>query len=251
MPGIVIHLSGPLMSFGEHSQFTERDTHTRPTRSALIGLLAAAHGRPRSADITDLTGLRFTIRVDRPGQRLVDFHTIGGGLPQHLTVPTAKGDRKEEGTATIVTRRHYLADAAFTVAVDHPDPALITEAATALRRPRWPLYLGRRACPPAGPVTVSPVVDDAATLLDTMPLHRTRPYGADTVPVVFAYDHTPHEEAPARSVLNDQPVSFHPHHRAHRPRTEYVTTRHLPADLCAGYGTQWLNALADHQETAA
>ncbi|MGW7261695.1 hypothetical protein [Streptomyces sp. NPDC054834] len=30
-------------------------------------------------------------------------------------------------------------------------------------------------------------------------------------------------------------------------RTEYVTTLTLPADLCAGLGTDWINALATAQ----
>ncbi|MFJ5677712.1 type I-E CRISPR-associated protein Cas5/CasD [Streptomyces sp. NPDC093097] len=252
MPGILIHLSAPLQSFGEHSAFTERDTHPRPTRSALIGLIAAALGRSREADLFDLRSLRFTIRTDRPGVRLVDFHTVGGGLPRERTVPSANGDRKKEETATVVTKRHYLSDAAFTVAVDG-DTATIAMVTDALRAPQWPLYLGRRACPPAGPLLVAAGLDDAGAALAAFPLHRSRPYGATTVVVDVAHDQPPTDGHLARHRLVDDPVSFDAYQRAWQARTEYVTTLTLPAELCAGLGTSWIEALttARGRETAA
>ncbi|MFF9480649.1 type I-E CRISPR-associated protein Cas5/CasD [Streptomyces sp. NPDC014733] len=252
MPGILIHLSGPLMSFGEHGEFTERDTHTRPTRSALIGLLAAADGRHRNADLADLRALRYTVRTDRPGTRLVDFHTIGGGLPPHQAVPRADGTRKPENKATVVTHRHYLADATFTVAIDGTD-STINQATAALRAPRWPLYLGRRSCPPGSPLLVATGLTDAAAALTSFPIHRQRPYRSDTVTVDLAHDTPPTSGTPARTRLADNPVTFDEHHRAWDVRTEYVTTATLPATLCAGLGTDWLNALARHraQETPA
>ncbi|AJC62054.1 type I-E CRISPR-associated protein Cas5/CasD [Streptomyces sp. 769] len=242
MPGILIHLCAPLQSFGEHSAFTERDTHPRPTRSALIGLLAAALGRRRGAELRDLRSLRFTIRTDRPGVRLVDFHTVGGGMPREQTVPSANGTRKKEETATVVTRRHYLSDAAFTVAIDG-EPGLLATLTAALQAPRWPLYLGRRACPPAGPLVVATDLDDAAAALATFPLHRSRPYGAKTVVVDVAHDRPPADGHPARHRLVDNPISFGEYQREWEARTEYVTTLTLPAELCAGLGTHWIDAL--------
>ncbi|MYV38412.1 type I-E CRISPR-associated protein Cas5/CasD [Streptomyces sp. SID1328] len=246
MPGILMHLSGPLQSFGEHSNFTDRDTHARPTRSALIGMLAAAQGRHRDADLSDLRTLRFTIRTDRSGVRTVDFHTVGGGLPKDRSVPSANGDRKAEGKATVVTQRHYLADAAFTIAVDG-NPTLINALTTALHSPRWPLYLGRRACPPAGPLLIATGLADAAAALASFPLHRRRPADANTVTVDVAHDRPPTTGHPARHHLQDDPESFDDYHRSWNVRTEYVTTLTLPADLCAGLGTDWINALATAQ----
>ncbi|MFL4497007.1 type I-E CRISPR-associated protein Cas5/CasD [Streptomyces sp. VTCC 41912] len=252
MPGILIHLCAPLQSFGEHSAFTERDTHPRPTRSALIGLLAAALGRRRGAELSDLRSLRFTIRADRPGVRLVDFHTVGGGMPRERTVPSANGTRKKEETATVVTKRHYLSDAAFTVAIDG-EPGLLDTVTAALRAPRWPLYLGRRACPPAGAVLVATGLEDAAAALATFPLHRPRTYGTKTVVVDVAHDQPPDVGHPARHQLMDNPVSFGEYERQWEARTEYVTTLTMPAELCAGLGTDWIDAVitARGRETAA
>ena len=53
--------------------------------------------------------------------------------------------------ATIVSRRAYLQDAAFLVALTGPQPLLHT-IADALRAPRWPVFLGRKSCIPTRPV---------------------------------------------------------------------------------------------------
>ncbi|MFF3275913.1 type I-E CRISPR-associated protein Cas7/Cse4/CasC [Streptomyces chrestomyceticus] len=43
--------------------------------------------------------------------------------------------------------------------------------------------------------------------------------------------------------VNDQPLSFHPRHRAYRARPLYRRTLHLPAHQFAGLGTAQLTAL--------
>src|SRR5690606_19400754 len=81
---IVLRLAGPLTSWGSASQFNRRDTDNEPTKSAVIGLLAAADGRRREDSIEDLLELRFGVRVDQSGSLLRDYHTVsdfrGGDL---------------------------------------------------------------------------------------------------------------------------------------------------------------------------
>lgn len=48
-----------MQSWGGRSQFNRRDTVGEPTKSGLIGLLAAAQGRRRQDSIEDLLGLTF------------------------------------------------------------------------------------------------------------------------------------------------------------------------------------------------
>ncbi|WP_063793966.1 type I-E CRISPR-associated protein Cas5/CasD, partial [Streptomyces hirsutus] len=87
MNGILLRLAAPLMAFGEHAAFHYRDTIDFPTRSALIGLFAAADGRLREHALAPdpdtgaipYTDLTFTVRIDRPGHRHTDYHTVGGG----------------------------------------------------------------------------------------------------------------------------------------------------------------------------
>lgn len=273
MTGFLLHLAAPLQSWGEHSAFTHRDTAAHPTRSGLIGLLASALGIPRAQAIADgedrealfarLTQVRFTVRVDRPGTVMSDFHTVGGGYPQHLTVPTAKGARRGADAATIVSTRHYLSDAAFTVAADFTDRGLARLCADAVTAPRWPLHLGRRSCPPGALLLVGADLDDPAAELSRLPLARRPPHKqppSGTVDIRFISDqpfptHTDPAD-PVRpdgpptpvtvTVLNDEPVRLTARDRVHRARPAHSTTRPLPVHLCAGYGSAYLDAIADH-----
>jgi CRISPR system Cascade subunit CasD len=236
--GLLLRLAGPLQSWGERSAFNERDTARYPTRSGLIGMFAAAQGRKRHESISDFSPLTFTVRVDRPGVHLVDFHTVGGGLPRQRTVPTAEGKRRAEGGATIVSRRHYLADAAFSVAVTGPED-LIGTIGDALRTPAWAPYLGRRSCPPDQPLLLRGPVDDPERMLLELPLARPKPRDdSGSVSVDFVYEQPPSDATVpphGRLELADVPESFHPDRRLYRTRTLYVVPRDMPAELCAGH----------------
>jgi CRISPR system Cascade subunit CasD len=249
--GLLIRLAGPMQSWGEHSTFSERDTCTYPTRSGLIGLIASAAGRRRGEPIDDLAALEFTIRVDRPGAPMMDFHTVGGGLPPARTVPTAEGKPRPAGTATIVSRRYYLADAVFTVAVTGPDE-LVASTAAVLRNPVWAPYLGRRSCPAETPLLLAgPISDPITELVTSVPLARRAPRNNERVAVDFVYEKPPAGRPDAaRLTLNDVPVDFHPRRRRYLARPAYVIQTQLPATLCTERG-QYLQALAAYlQETA-
>ncbi|MER5904353.1 type I-E CRISPR-associated protein Cas5/CasD [Streptomyces mirabilis] len=256
--GLLLRLSGPLQSWGERSHFNERDTARFPTRSGVIGLLAAALGRRRGADIDDLARLSLTVRADRPGVLLRDLHTVGGGLPAKATVTTAEGKKRSGDTTTLLTHRTYLADAAFTIALTAApgDSGLLTRTATALSSPQWPPYLGRRSCPPEGPLLLGRF-DDALHHLVRLPISAPRPqHGSQEIE--FVSDH-PLDRLPApdstsppgaetgshsSGEVNDQPLNFHPRQRAYRARPLYRRALQLPADQFTGLGTDHLNSLA-------
>lgn len=61
------------------SRFSHRDTHARPTKSAVIGMCAAALGRERTDPVDDLAALVFGVRADHPGTPVRDYHTVGAG----------------------------------------------------------------------------------------------------------------------------------------------------------------------------
>lgn len=149
-------LDGPLQSWGHASRFERRTTALHPTRSGLLGIVAAAMGidkhDPLEPDhLARLGGIKVTTallpRHDRrrkPLQirRLVDYHTVTG---------IRRGSGKIDDEATVQTYRHYLLDARFGVLLegDHP---LLEEIACALRNPKWGVWLGRKSCIPATPV---------------------------------------------------------------------------------------------------
>ncbi|MGD3109456.1 type I-E CRISPR-associated protein Cas5/CasD [Streptomyces sp. YGL11-2] len=239
MTGLLLRLAGPLQSWGERSMFTaDRDTAPFPTRSALIGMFAAAQGITRhdTAALHRYAALEFTVRIDRPGVRLIDYHTVGGGQPKEKTAATSGGSHK--GTA-VVTRRHYLADAVFVIAVSGPDQAT-ADLATALHQPHWAPYLGRRSCTPDEPLLLrTNVTDPVDELLHHVPLSPDpeRPAPQDgTVPVTFLWERAPTSPAPGADTLtvHDVPHSFAPHDRSHGKRRLHRTVERLPTSLAVG-----------------
>ena len=77
MATLLLRLAAPLQAWGADSKFETRKTGREPTKSGVIGLLAAALGlrRDEREALLRLTGLRFGVRVEREGQLLVDYHT--------------------------------------------------------------------------------------------------------------------------------------------------------------------------------
>lgn len=149
MKSVVLRLEGPMQSWGTQGRYSIRDTDTEPSKSGVLGLVGAALGMKRDDhDLLErLRSLRMAVRSDRPGRVVRDLHTVGAG--------TFRGEPHSmwglEGK-TVVTHRHYLADAAFTVALGHEDEAFVARIAEALQNPVWPLFLGRRSCAPSAPV---------------------------------------------------------------------------------------------------
>ncbi|MFG1967596.1 type I-E CRISPR-associated protein Cas5/CasD [Nonomuraea sp. NPDC049028] len=159
---LVLRLSGPLQSWGGATRYNVRGTLSHPTKSGVIGLCAGALGWPRGTDLSALAKLQFGVRVDRPGRLLIDYHTMSAAShdplrPQEQRLPTADGKALKPGQGKI-SRRYYLQDAVFVAALagDHDDQSdLLQSVEGALRAPRYPMYLGRRSCPPDKPVLMS------------------------------------------------------------------------------------------------
>lgn len=136
MPTLVLALDGPLQSWGVTGRFVTRSTQKIPTKSGVLGMIAAAQGRYRTDSVADLLDLSFAVRTDQQGSLLRDFQTEIDWRPK---APKSKP----------LTNRWYLQDFKFTVAVGG-DRELLETLDAALRAPEFPLYLGRRSCPPAG-----------------------------------------------------------------------------------------------------
>jgi CRISPR system Cascade subunit CasD len=162
---LVLRLAAPLQSWGDRSQFNRRQTRPEPTKSGIVGLLAAAQGRRRSDPIEDLLNLTLGVRVDQAGSVLRDYHTVSDyrGGPLLSAKVDGKGRQKSAQKKTHVTTRYYLQDAVFVAAISGPAD-LVESLAAAIRRPAFPLALGRRSCPPTMPLLLTPDggADDAA-----------------------------------------------------------------------------------------
>ena len=205
MSTLLLRLAAPLQAWGTESKFESRRTQREPSKSGVIGMLAAALGLRRDADLSELTALRFGVRVDREGKVIRDFHTAQAVK----AVKAAKKDKNEEPEKIgYVTSRYYLSDAVFLVGLESEDHALLKKIETALRTPCFPLFLGRRSCPPTLPLVLGLREKDLETALreeenqnqNARSNKRTRRY--------IRLDSMPDELEGA--VVQDVPISFNP-----------------------------------------
>jgi CRISPR system Cascade subunit CasD len=220
---LVLRLAGPLQSWGGQSQFNRRDTLGEPTKSGVLGLLAAAQGLRREDPIESLLALRFGVRTDHPGTVLRDYHTVStlDGSPLPAAQVNAKGVQKRTSPpkGTHVTTRFYLQDAVFVAALSGPQE-LLTALAAALRRPAYPLALGRRCCPPAHPLLLPTIGTDQPSDLwagDVTHVLRHVPWQARRRPAPSQLPITV-DDPDGDDVRTDVPVSFDPLRRGYTTR---------------------------------
>lgn len=139
MSTLLLRLAAPMQAWGISSRFNRRTTNTEPTRSGIIGMIAAAMGFSREDSLGLFQPLKFGVRVDQPGTIQRDFQMV------HR--------EKDKGSKelTWVTDRYYIEDAVFLAALEG-DKGLLDSIEEALQHPAYPLFLGRRSCPPTVPM---------------------------------------------------------------------------------------------------
>lgn len=192
MAVLLLRLAAPLQAWGSSSKFIVRSTEREPTKSGVIGMIAAAMGIQRNDDakkLAPLAQLRFGVRADKEGILLKDFHMVHGYK------------------IADVTERYYLSDAVFLAVLECDDKKLLEEIAAALQKPVYPLYLGRKSCPPTLPVVLGVKDEDMLTALKNEP---------------FLYENDrrkniriSYEVSSGGAMVQDVPLSFSQLHRKH------------------------------------
>ncbi|SPD72365.1 CRISPR-associated protein, Cas5e family [uncultured Desulfobacterium sp.] len=159
MPTLLLRLVGPMQSWGTTSRFDQRDTGKEPSKSGVIGILAAAQGIDREnwMDLEPLTRLVMAVRHDRPGVPKRDYQTAGCAVTDNII--KADGTSSKDG---VVSQRLYLADAAFLVGLECDERSLLERAHSALCNPVWPLALGRKSYVPSEPIWIEDGIQDAS-----------------------------------------------------------------------------------------
>lgn len=178
IPILWFRLEGPLQSWGERSHWDYRDTAQFPSKSGVIGLLACALGWERDdSRIGELSDeLTMSVRADRSGELLVDYHTVTAEV-----LRSAAGTPRS-GSNTIQTYRSYLQDASFLVGLTGSRERL-EMLKDALEHPVWVVYLGRKCCVPSVPV-LGKITEEYDSLRDAMyglPLAERLEKGTETV----------------------------------------------------------------------
>lgn len=137
MHTLLLKFAGPLQSWGTKSHFENRHTDLYPSKSAVIGIIAACMGLRRDQDeqINKLNEISFAVREDQKGGLLRDYHIA------KKIKPNGEFERN------YVTNRYYLEDAIFVVAIGHENKDFIDVIEESLKNPYFQPYLGRRSLP--------------------------------------------------------------------------------------------------------
>lgn len=195
---LLLRLSAPLQSWGSESMYDNRETDSMPTKSGVIGMLAAALGIKRDGNLDDLRKLRFGVRIDLPGIKLNDFQI------------TQMGEKFNSN----LSKRIYLSDAIFLVGVGSTDIEYLEKIERALKHPQYAIFLGRRSCPPTQPLVLGiRNMEIYQSLLDEnwlVPAWRQKS--------LFRYSNNLYlrivmDGAQGNAIKKDKPISFSPFKR--------------------------------------
>ena len=214
---LVFQLYGPLASWGEIAVGENRHSAMRPSKSAIMGLLAAGLGLRRDQR-TELNNLyeNFWVssKVLAPGFFLEDYHTAQvAGEVRKVVHPTRQSELTRQPAhqlKTQLSRREYRCDALWLAAVHAREKDIgpgLEALQQALIRPVFHLYLGRKSCPlalPLMPIIVeAPGVKSAldqfqgARMQDEDPLYRLL---ARDYPCQYYWEHDDAELTPDQTL---------------------------------------------------
>lgn len=203
MGTLLLRLAAPLQAWGLDSKFNIRQTGNEPSKSGVVGLLAAALGRTRDESTEDLSALRFGVRVVREGKLLCDYHTVSRN----------PNPRPALNKTDYVTKRYYLSDAVFIVGFESDDRECLRRLDDALQAPAFPLFLGRRSCPPTFPVSLGIVDGRLEQALVEAQCPETIAESESDKPVRMVLDAL--QTVPAAAMVKDKPISYSPRKREH------------------------------------
>jgi len=162
---LVFRLFGALSSWGDVAVGEFRPSAERPTRSAVLGLVAAALGIRRNEEERQLAlsaSLGLGVLVCSAGRPLADYHTVqvppsgsSRNATRYATRHEELASRHRSELRTVLSKREYRMDALADIALwsRAPEPPFpLATIAQALEVPALVPYLGRKACPLALPM---------------------------------------------------------------------------------------------------
>lgn len=210
MKTILLKIAGPLQSWGTNSHFETRQTDLYPSKSALIGLIAASFGYKRDEDskIKKLNELTYAVRIDQQGNLLRDYHIA------------QKFKNNGNFDRTYVTNRYYLEDAIFVVALSHDDDKFIEEIYENVQNPYFQTFMGRRSCPPPADFLLGVFEDDIIDILKSYPWQAKNWYKKHNDNAVSCYMDASIEKNLKVSKRRDMVISFSQKERKYQYRNE-------------------------------
>lgn len=150
---LVFQLTGPMAAFGDIAVGERRATWDVPSKSGVLGLVAAALGLDRSNAAAHLAldeGLGFAVRQDEAGRPLRDYHTAQAPKARKgVHWRTRREELEADDLNTVLSERIYRLEPTATIILwqKKNDAPALQSIETALKFPSYVLYLGRKACP--------------------------------------------------------------------------------------------------------
>jgi CRISPR system Cascade subunit CasD len=188
---LTFQLYGPLAAWGEQAVGQERDASPQPSRSAILGLVAAALGLRREDEQqhTQLAqALGIGIKLCARGLGMRDFHTAqrAKSIARAKHLYTRKDELAHDNIDTVISYRAYRQDSAAVVALwlaEATGDFDLEVIAQAIQQPAFNLYLGRKSCPLALPL--APRVTSAADLRSALDSHQQALQSEELLPAVL------------------------------------------------------------------
>ena len=237
MKTILLKLSGPLQSYGTSSYFQTRYTDYYPSKSAVLGLLAACLGYRRDEEekLRELSTLKFAVRIDQQGGLLKDYH-IAITDKEIVEIPQ-----------TYVTNRYYLEDALFVVALSGMNE-LIDTLIEAIKSPYFQPFMGRRSLPVPVDFFLGECAEDILDSLRNLPWQAAHWYkkkkrkqgiGEKISLEVYTDEEMLKDEKISRSKLRrDIPISFSQKGRQFAFRQEACISIEVLSGIEKGLGAE-------------
>ena len=223
---LFLRLAGAMQSWGTSSRLQIRRTDACPSKSGVLGMLLCAMGVAREDSheaLARLNTLAMGVRVDRAGEADWDYHTAGARIGIRKAEGGVKRTAKTGRFETLLSRRQYLFDASFLVAL-RGDCRIVHDGVETLSEPVWPIFLGRKCCIPSEPVFAGcGAFRDLGEALTSIPW-RSRipdidnPDAASTRTLDAYIEHLPGSPPPAHAqMVHDVPnvLGFHSHGPRH------------------------------------
>ena len=155
MDYLLFRLYGPLASWGEIAVGEVRRSAIYPSKSTLLGLLAAALGIARIEEDKQeklARAYRFAVKLLSAGSLMRDYHTTQ--VPGKGLYYTRQDELHGNKIGTILSEREYRSDfhALVCLFAVESAPWSLDALREALCKPKYILYLGRKANPMAAPL---------------------------------------------------------------------------------------------------
>lgn len=133
-------LTAPTMRFSAQQTYNNKPTLPYPTKSSIVGLVAASLGRRRGENIDDLANMRMGVAVLNKPHTFIDFQTMGyANMTQTTRMP--------------IQRKQYLSDCKFQIALESDNESLLESIARSFTNPAFPLFCGARDCIVTEPIS--------------------------------------------------------------------------------------------------